>query len=142
MVRLAWSSALARSRQHDAVHARQHLLLWVCLLYRWSFSVCEATGLQVTHAAKMWTVLSSPKCHKVGRLQLSFREARYSVCFTAEAADTGVDLASFVALCGVLRVCSAGFDHGLLRLRSITVRLQCAVQAFEAFMCLLWSWQQ
>ena len=81
----------------------------------------------------MWTILSSPKCHKVGRLQLSQLEAVYRVDFELEPAFGGGGLTSAVALWRVIARLSAGCDHGLLRLQCVTARLQCRLQSFEAF---------
>ena len=132
MVRLTWSSALRRGG-----HSRGSLVLWVCLLYRWSFTVCAASGLRVAHAAKAWTVLSSPKCHKVGRLQLAHREALYSVSFVLQPSEAALGMGGACALSQLLLRLSAGFGHGLLQLREAAIRVPCQVHVFEASMCWL-----
>lgn len=81
----------------------------------------------------MWTILSSPKCHKVGRLQLSQQEVIYNVDFELCSSSAAASLAATVALCRLLLQVSAGCDHGLLRLRRATVRLSCVLHSFEAF---------
>lgn len=131
MVRLTWSSVLRRGGQ-----PRGSLLLWVCLLYRWSFAACAASGLRVRHVTKSWTILSSPKCHKVGRLQLVHRASLCSVSFELRPLTGFATVDSACLLGRLLLQLSAGFGHGLLQLHESLLRLPCQVHAFEASMCL------
>ena len=131
MVSLVWTSVLASRR--GAGSEGRHVLLWVCLLYRWLLGARAVSGVRSGRRAKMWTILSSPKCHKVGRLQLSQQEAVHRVDFGLEPILGGGGLPAAVSLCQLIVRLSAGCDHGLLRLRSATVRLQCVLQVFEAF---------
>ena len=131
MVSLVWTSVLANRR--GAAGEGRHVLLWVCLLYRWLLGARAISGVRSDRRAKMWTILSSPKCHKVGRLQLSQQEAVHRVDFGLEPALGSGDLSAAVSLCQLIVCLSAGCDHGLLRLRCATVRLQCVLQVFEAF---------
>lgn len=122
-------------------HAQSSLLLWVCLVYRWSFEACATSGLAVHHSTKAWTILSSPKCHKVGRLQLAYRESLYSVSFELQERAWDLELRGACALGGLLHRLNAGFGHGLLQLRESVLRVPCRLHTFEASMCLLCSWR-
>jgi len=74
----------------------------------------------------------------VGRLQLARRESVYGVDFALESVGAAEsDLRSMVVLVQLLRDLSAGFDHGFLRLRCVTVQLRCVLHQFEAFRWLL-----
>ena len=109
------------------------MLLWLCLLCRWSLEAQAMSGVRASRRTKMWTILSSPKCHKVGRAQLALREACYSVDFELWPATAAGSLEAAVALWRLLADISAGCDHGLLKLQRVTARLRCALHTFEAF---------
>jgi hypothetical protein len=111
-------------------------------VYRWSFEACAASGLVVHHSTKSWTLLSSPKCHKVGRVQLAHRESCYSVSFDLVSGVDGLGLGGACALGRMLLHLNAAFGHGLLQLRESVLRVPCQLHVFEAFMCLPCCWRQ
>jgi hypothetical protein len=108
------------------------MLLWLSLLYRWTLGMGAVSGLRVGHSVKMWTILSSPKCHKVGRLQLAHREALYGLDFAVEHVAGPASLGGVASLFQLLRDLSGGFDHGFLRLRSVTACVRSVLWQLEA----------
>ena len=92
--------------------------------------------MQVHHSVKSWTLLSSPKCHKVGRLQLAHRESLCGVSFELGGPGAPLDASAACALGRLLVDLSAHFGQGLLQLREASVRIPCQLHTFEAFMCL------
>lgn len=80
--------------------------------------------------------MSSPKCHKVGRLQLAHRESLCGVSFELGGLGAALDASAACALGGLLVGLSTHFGQGLLHLREASIRVPCQLHFFEASMCL------
>jgi hypothetical protein len=81
MVKINWISLVTPSSRFTANIIQRIYFFWFLLIYKWVYRVVKPLRFNYRVFNKMWTILSSPKCHKIGRYQLAHRYARYQFTF-------------------------------------------------------------
>lgn len=123
MVALAWRTPLAPGREPRGAR-RRPAVPWLLLLARWLLAAetAAAAAPRRRHSAVL-SLLASPKCHKVGRIQLQRRQVLYSVELHLVSAGGSLAWRDGARVFVALRALTAALGHGGLLPFALHARL-------------------
>jgi hypothetical protein len=81
MVKINWLSLIAPRKQNHYTFISRLYFFWIFLFYRWIFYIYNPFEITTKAQQKRWVVLSSPKCHKIGRCPINQRYLHYTFLF-------------------------------------------------------------
>lgn len=106
------------------------LIYWLLLLYNWLFVYFKFLTYITQIYCKRWVILSSPKCHKVGRYKILQALKLYKYFFTFNYINKNLDITNFITFFKYLLNYNARLDFNLGYLYCFSLKLKCLIYRY------------
>jgi hypothetical protein len=135
MVKVNWLSLLAPAKKHKYIFSKKLFIFWLFIFYRWIFYIYNPFEVKVICKQKLWTILSSPKCHKIGRYQIVNRYLRYQfILHFFHDKYVIYYLNHILILYKYLIIRHKFFMHNFIDILNFKLSLNCLLYDFNVFM--------
>lgn len=127
---ISWKISSGRGYFKDLKIWYYFLFYWILLFYNWIFIYFNFLNYQHQICRKRWVILSSPKCHKIGRYKILQATKLYKYIFLFKKVIIPLNIGYFIGLFQYLHTYNMLLNFNLGYLYAFNLSLPCIIYRY------------